>query len=98
MRKESLTRDDDEPSRFECPCGSDREENLLHPGKGIDEKNAIFKSWNEQKPIVDEIPAATFGSSEKWACRVECLPLGTSGKVLALLSLTDHQLPLKLFT
>jgi hypothetical protein len=70
---------------------------FIRSGTGIDEENLIFKAWREQRPLNGEIPAAVFGSSEKWGYHAECLPLGKNGKILTLLWLTDHQ-PFKLFT
>ena len=71
---------------------------FIRAGTGIDEDNLIFKAWNEGRPLNGEIPAAVFGSSEKWGYQAECPPLVKSGKVLTLLSIPDHQLPLKFFT
>lgn len=65
---------------------------FIYPRTGIEKGNAISKAWTLREPVKGEIPASIFGSSATWSYKVECLPLGKSRMVLALLWLPDNQL------
>ena len=86
------------PLRVRYASCSGRFPKFIRPGVGVDENSPIFRAWKEQKQLTDEIPAATFGSSEKWSYRAECLPLGRGGRLLMLLWIPDGQRSFKLFT
>lgn len=85
------------PLRVRYASRSRRFPKFIRPGVGIDQNNLIFEAWSKGKPLVGEIPASAFGSSEKWAYHAECLPYRKGGKILTLLWLTDRQLSLKIF-
>lgn len=65
---------------------------FIYPRTGIEKGNAISEAWTLRGSVKGEIPASIFGSSATWSYKVECLPLGKSGMVLALLWLPDNQL------
>ncbi|MDP8235683.1 MAG: hypothetical protein P9M08_04815 [Candidatus Erginobacter occultus] len=54
----------------------------------------LFEAWHNQRRMLGEVPAAVFGSSDRWSYNAECLPLGESGKMIVLLWLPDRQMKL----
>lgn len=84
------------PLRVKYSVKSHRFPKYIRPGVGIEANSPIYRAWTRRRLISDEIPASAFGSSAKWAYHAECIPLGTTGRVLTLLWLPDHQLKLDL--
>ncbi len=63
----------------------------IRPGQGIEVGNMVFDAWNQNRQMQGEIPAYVFGSSARWSYHAECLPLGSTGKMLVLLWLPCNQ-------
>jgi hypothetical protein len=64
----------------------------IPPRKGIAEGNAVFEVCAYGIPKQDVVPASAFGSSTAERFNADIRPFGSSGFVMALLWLPDHQL------
>jgi hypothetical protein len=93
-RRSTLEGDKKYPIKVKYFVKSNRFPKYIIPGTGIEEGNPVFEAWASKRPVQKEIPASVFGSSAKWAYNAECIPLGRTGMVMALLWLPDHQLKL----
>lgn len=78
------------PYRVKFSAKSRRFPQYIPSGRGINEQNPILATKVGSKPMQMEIPAAAFGSSAKCVYHAECMSLGNTGKIMALLWLPDR--------